>query len=649
MSPQRAEFANSAFFPQIGLDGRTTIGSPGSYSFPSAPNDFFPAPGCPRDRAVGAFCIFDPQDFIALINPSVKTTAMARGTFAINANTNIYAEFVEGKNEVTNLIGPTPAANPTATAYRMPANSPYNPFGRELIVRWRATELGSRIAQIDTKATRSLAALEGSLWGFDYKLGYMQSKSEAESNLVSGYLRVSAVRAGLAAGRINGLGATTGADFAVLQAAQAIGQSRTSTAESMGYDFKASRELFSLPGGMAAIAFGFEERKETIADKPAALLLTGDVIGSPANQPIVGNRTQKGTFVEFNFPLLKSLELGAAIRRDQYSDFGTATKPKVSLRWQPLKSVLFRAGWGEGFRAPGLNQLYQPVVAGFAADRIDDPLRCGRTGQVPALDCANQFRTRSGGNPKLKPEESEQSTMGIVLEPFENLTTEATYWRINKYRDITSLTPRVIVGNIARFGDLVVREPQTASDRTNNLPGLIDYISTQQNNIGQTKLEGYDFDVRYAFPRSAMGRFTAQLSSSYLKSYKSQLDGISFTAMAGKFVNSLPLPQWKHNLSFDWSKGAWFGRMALNYTGKYEDSGPNALTGQALIISDWTTMDVFVSHTGLVKGLKLNAGIKNLFDLNPPFSRGSVFAPGWDNQTHDPRGRIVTISANYRF
>ncbi|NJR72365.1 MAG: TonB-dependent receptor [Gammaproteobacteria bacterium] len=82
-------------------------------------------------------------------------------------------------------------------------------------------------------------------------------------------------------------------------------------------------------------------------------MLTGDVIGSPANQPIVGNRTQKGIFVEFNFPLLKSVELGAAIRRDQYSDFGTATKPKVSLRWQPhqipccceLVGVKFSRAW----------------------------------------------------------------------------------------------------------------------------------------------------------------------------------------------------------------------------------------------------------------------------------------------------------------
>ncbi|NJR72366.1 MAG: hypothetical protein HC782_04970 [Gammaproteobacteria bacterium] len=130
----------------------------------------------------------------------------------------------------------------------MPASSPYNPFGREIIVRWRATELGSRIAQIDTKATRSLAAIEGSLWGFDYKLGYMQSKSEAESNLLSGYLRVSAVRAGLAAGRINGLGATTGADFAVLQAAQAIGQSRTSTAESKGLRFQSDARIIHAAG-----------------------------------------------------------------------------------------------------------------------------------------------------------------------------------------------------------------------------------------------------------------------------------------------------------------------------------------------------------------------------------------------------------------
>jgi iron complex outermembrane recepter protein len=343
------------------------------------------------------------------------------------------------------------------------------------------------------------------------------------------------------------------------------------------------------------------------------------------------------------------VELGAAIRRDEYSDFGTATKPKVSLRWQPTQSFMFRAGWGEGFRAPGLNQLYQQTTAGFAAERLSDPLRCGRPGQITALDCNNQFRTRSGGNPNLKPEESEQTTLGVLWEPFKNLATEFTFWKINKYRDITTLSPVVIVANIGRFSDLIVREPQSASDRANNLPGLIDYISTAQNNIGQTKLDGFDFDVRYSLPTKSAGRFGAQLSSTYLRKYRSQLDGLTFTQMAGKFINTTPLPQWKHNLSFDWSRAAWYARASLNYTGKYEDSGPNALTGQALIISDWTTMDLFVSYSGLMRGLKLNAGVKNVFDLNPPFARGSVFAPGWDVFTHDPRGRVITLSANYRF
>ena len=46
------------------------------------------------------------------------------------------------------------------------------------------------------------------------------------------------------------------------------------------------------------------------------------------------------------------LEVVLAERVDKYSDFGSAWKPKISLRYKPFDDLTFRATYAESFRAP---------------------------------------------------------------------------------------------------------------------------------------------------------------------------------------------------------------------------------------------------------------------------------------------------------
>ncbi len=59
-------------------------------------------------------------------------------------------------------------------------------------------------------------------------------------------------------------------------------------------------------------------------------------------QDIDHSRTVWAVFGELNIPILKNLEGNIAVRYDHYSDFGSTTNPKVSLRWQPIPSLLLR-------------------------------------------------------------------------------------------------------------------------------------------------------------------------------------------------------------------------------------------------------------------------------------------------------------------
>jgi iron complex outermembrane receptor protein len=53
-------------------------------------------------------------------------------------------------------------------------------------------------------------------------------------------------------------------------------------------------------------------------------------------------------------PLVRSLNVSAALRYDEYSDFGSTVNPKLGFTWDLTDEFAVRASWGTSFRAPGL-------------------------------------------------------------------------------------------------------------------------------------------------------------------------------------------------------------------------------------------------------------------------------------------------------
>ena len=66
-------------------------------------------------------------------------------------------------------------------------------------------------------------------------------------------------------------------------------------------------------------------------------------------------------------------------------------------------------------------------------------------------------------------------------------------------------------------------------------------------------------------------------------------------------------------------------------------------------VDSYSVFDLMGTYTGL-KGLTLTAGIKNLFDEDPPLSnQATVFQRGYDPRFTDPRGRTFLLRAAYKF
>jgi iron complex outermembrane recepter protein len=356
---------------------------------------------------------------------------------------------------------------------------------------------------------------------------------------------------------------------------------------------------------------------------------------------VSGSRKQWAAFTEFNIPVVKTLEADVAVRYDHYSDFGSTTNPKYSLRWQPTRTVLVRGSYGTGFLAPSLYQLFTPNIAGLSQPGLTDPVRCPIT-HDQTFDCNAQFNVLFGGNPNLKPEKSEQTSAGVVFEPIPNVSISADWFKITLTDAITNgISPITVLGDLPQFGGLVTR------DATGHITSILQtYI-----NLGTVKIEGIDLEGHYRTPTTSWGRISLDGSGTYYTKYDNQQNDGSYVSQIGTAYQQVVTgitPRWKQYVSATWDLGPWSATIANTYQNSYIDQQTD-LDGNLRKVGSLSLWDLQGSYTGF-KNLKLTLGVKNLFDTNPPATnQQSTFIVGFDPSYYDPRARFVYGQVNYRF
>jgi hypothetical protein len=130
---------------------------------------------------------------------------------------------------------------------------------------------------------------------------------------------------------------------------------------------------------------------------------------------------------------------------------------QVSLRWQPDRTLLFRASAGSGFRAPSLEALYAPRVVSSAIPSKGDPARCPVTNGT--RDCNGPFPTQSGGRP-LGSETSSQWGVGTVWTPVPSLSLGIDYFDVIVHDLIQPVTADTV---LALCPDGSMARPATSS------------------------------------------------------------------------------------------------------------------------------------------------------------------------------------------
>jgi iron complex outermembrane recepter protein len=671
-------FSNSSIRLDIGAFAGSSNTFPGRISTGGIgiPNHTPPDCGSPFNVFVNRAdvglvgCFFDPsrEPGVMGISDDKNANYFLQGKLQLTPSWQLYGHGLYSKDENHYVIQPVPISNlfvygpngdipatitiqPSSPFYPHAAAAAAGVDGTPLNVRYRAAEAGNRDTTDTNTGYQVVGGIKGTIasrWDADVSYSYGEGKLANHTN--GGFPMYSRILPLLNSGTVNLFAPNTPEIQQQLRDTSFVGDVVVGKASTAALNGKISGDLFSLRSGTVAGAVGVDLRKEKLDETPADAYVVGDITGYGGNaRPIHGDRDVKAAYAEVNVPLLRTLELDAAVRTDDYSDFGRTNNPKVSLRFQPTRDILLRTSYGKGFLAPSLYQLNNPQVSGVSPTGLSDPVRCPVTHDT-GFDCGTQFATINGGNPNLRPEKSEQATFGIVLEPTNAFSVSADYFKIRLNNGITTGIPiATILGDLTTYGNLITRGP--ADPAFPGLPGRITGIAQTYINLGATHIEGIDVEAHYKFAPMRFGRLRLDLSGTYYNRYDFQALDKSYAGFIGTAAGSPVvgvIPRWKHYAALSLDSGPWSFTVANNYQDSYTDWNTD-LNGNERTVSSMSLWDLQGTYTG-IRNLTLTLGVKNVLDTNPPSTnQQNTFQIGYDPSYYDARARFVYGSIRYAF
>lgn len=685
---------------------------------------------------------FDTAPGTTITPETQRINTMLTGHFDINENLTAFGELGFYQASTTRIQPPVINLN-TLT---IPASNYWNPFGPTVFAngqvnpnrlsgltnvpttglsitlnQYRFVDAGYQTVNVDNYQARLLAGLKGVYRGFNWESAIVYSEAEAED--VSDAVNSTALQRQLALSTpdaynpFNGgcldqlsYGDCTPSSKAAIDAITFKLRRESRTTLSMA-DFKVSKaDLFSIWGGDVGIAFGVEVRAETQRDNRDANLdgsnpfvdsVTGatqlsNVIAVSQNPDTKGKRNVQAAYVELavpiisqdmNIPLVRSIDLQIAGRAENYSDFGSVVKPKIAMAWDVVDSLRVRASYSEGFRAPNLEQTNTKTYGRLATNndyiRCEADLRARRITTFGACSRSIGYSLLLSGNPDLQPEESTNSSFGLVFQPkflpdsLGNITFTIDKWRIEQERIVGLFggSNAVVQDYLDRLGGrsnpLVTRAAPNADDialfaGTGITPvGQILSVSDRFVNLLPQEVEGVDFGVRWRLKTKTAGTFRVSLNASNLTKFGREpgpaVDALFAARAAGTINAATPLPEssdllgqngrpeWRGSGSLTWSRGEFQIGVFTQYISAVDETGFLDTNGVPWEVDAQLTGNLYFqfepeAKKGWASNTRFRAGVRNLTNEKPPLA-----SSGYLGSLYRPYGRYLYFSTSKSF
>lgn len=639
---------------------------------------------------------FAPASY--LVTPQQVFSVNAAANYELTQNISAFLEGGFTNRQSDQLM----AADGTFWGAIMTADHPDNPIGEDISVNRRLEETGGRSFRQDFYNYRMVLGLEGQLqnaWAWDVSYNYSRytdasldigRANPASYNRMLNPTACEADAGCAAVGLWNPLeaGSLTPEQVAygsIPNSPLYVGETKQFMANLTG-----DMGNFSLNAGTIGWAVGYENRHSSYSATPDGAATIGEIYSVTAD-PTEGSYTVDEFYGEINVPLLagltgvERLDLSAAVRWSDYDFLSSHTTTKFGLEYVPVQDLLIRATFSDGFRAPSITNLFGPQAEsniGYIDPCHEYGIRsgvsqvvqdnCASEGLAPDISLTNlQSASVVGGNPDLVPEEAESYTVGFVWSPnfIENFSFAVDYYNIEITDGIGGPNATAIVSecyNSVNFSspmcDLIAGPTHEIVGRP-ALPGsdfralaadpIVSGILATTQNIAQFETSGIDFDANWSTEMGG-GRFNVRLDGTYLDSYKYQAQaGTTVLEMAGMFGSdpnfggrSAAFSKWRSNLSLSYSLADWDILWITRFQSGVDDIqyDENDLVSS---VGSFFYHDLQGSYH-FDGGLSLTAGVRNLFDKQPPYVTNNQDMNTL-NSSYDTAGQYLYARVNYRF
>ena len=345
-------------------------------------------------------------------------------------------------------------------------------------------------------------------------------------------------------------------------------------------------------------------------------------VGGSAGNSSAGDRDITALFAEMLMPVHEKVEVNAALRYDDYSDFGSNVSPSLSAIFDVTRDISVRARWSLGFRAPALDELYGPET--FSAEDATDYATCSENG-IAVTDCpSRQFDTYYRTNDSLDAEESQTFSIGGNWLVNEYLELDLGYWLVEVDDVIQQSDTQDVLYAEAAGIDL---DPNSGTyiDRTGALP----VIYSSHINEGELNVDGLDLRISGLLETDGFGSFGGDfLWSHSLKYEQAAFYQGPIQETKGFFLQ----PEDRMQAVLRWDFKQHNVTLVVDYIGPHSeadfvevgDDGVATLETSSKELDSWTTLNLSYSYdAGRLGAIKV--GARNLTNEDPVLDRNDKF------------------------
>lgn len=702
---------------------------------------------------------FNFQERNLTVTPNERLNVFLQGRYELAPQVDIYLRGLYNNRKSRNraapepiFIGPFAATNGPLDTLVIDQTNPFNPFGCDIstsltpgfdptvdcentvFIGRRPLEAGNRIFDQDVNTWYVATGLEGKFevsgrnWYWDANVVFAENRGDQTKQ--GGFIVSRLVQAlgpvdecvgaangcvpfNIFGGQGDGSGTITDEmlDFVGFTAKSLSGQDLTDITINL------SGTLTELPAGPLGIAVGYEFREQSGFFDPDPIVAAGDSNGVPAFASS-GDFDVSEYYGEIRLPLLSDvggadlLEVSAAVRATDYDFTGSETTWRGQVLWRPVSDLSLRGSVSTGLRAPSIGELFTTEEA---IDEIfDDPCAASRlttdpdvlagcvaiigADNVPTFQPNEQLRIIASGNPNLKPEESDNVTLGLTYAPSwvdglswaEDIVLELNWYDIEvtdaiRVRDAGTQLQLCL----AATGRVANGDPSSQPDADflcagiqRNALGALARFESPLENISKLETSGVDLSIDYRSPDTRAGSFGVRFAANFLTDFEETFpinaDGtqVLIVDRKGKVVagtRELAFPEVRFNTIVDWYRNDWSAAVTFRWIdevqercatngslGAFPDSlcsefvpglfdavtetGPKNTLDSVL----YTDLRVSWSPSGIADSqLAFSLGLNNVFDETPPLCT-SCGLNNFNATLHDVPGVYAYFQVSYR-